>query len=125
MGEVLRLLLVEDNVIAAEGMQLVLEDSGFSVALLHEGREVISRILAWSPDALILDVSLPDADGAELAAQIRERCPELPIILATGHESFNGMEALLQNELTSMLRKPYELRALISEIRTLVARVDR
>jgi len=116
MHEPLRVLLVEDNVVAAEGLRLVLHDHGYHVRVVHHGREALGMVMHYRPDAVIIDVTLPDLDGAVVARAVREHCPDLPIIFTTGLERPARLDAMLREPHTSLLRKPYRFDDLIAEI---------
>ena len=116
MHQPLRVLLVEDNLLAAEGMRLVLSDHGYRVRVVNYGREALGMVMHYHPDAVIIDVNLPDLDGSIVARAIRERCPELPIIFTTGLDRPARLDAMLREPHTSLLRKPYGFDDLIAEI---------
>ncbi|HEX8611955.1 MAG TPA: ATP-binding protein [Telluria sp.] len=67
----LRVLIVDDNVDAAEVLQMLLEISGHRVVLAHTGADGIREAEALVPDVFLLDIGLPDMDGRELAARLR------------------------------------------------------
>lgn len=114
-----RLLLVEDNEIAAEGIRMALEVSGYEVRILHDGEGVLEEISGWDPDVLILDVSLPGRDGVEVAGDVRGTSPSLPIIFTTGHQHVETMATLLDQTEIRVLRKPFELAVLLEAIEEL------
>lgn len=116
MHQPLRVLLIEDNLLAAEGLRLVLHDHGYHVRVVHYGREALGMVMHYHPDAVILDVNLPDLDGSIVGRAIRERCPELPIIFTTGLDRPARLDAMLREPHTSLLRKPYGFDDLIAEI---------
>ena len=116
MHQPLRLLVVEDNLVAAEGMRLVLKDHGYHVRVVHLGREALGMVMHYHPDAVILDVNLPDLDGAIVARAVREHSPDLPIIFTTGLDRPARLDAMLREPHTSLLRKPYGFDDLIAEI---------
>ena len=83
------------------------EEAGFEVREAGEGAEAIACLEAGETFvAAVLDVTLPDMDGASLAARLREIHPGLPVLFATGNPNLldgtNGPP-----EGTEILRKPY------------------
>jgi DNA-binding response OmpR family regulator len=70
-GDLLRVLVVDDNVDAAESMAMLLEADGHEVFVAHDGASAWSRILAETPGVCLLDIGLPDVDGHALARRIR------------------------------------------------------
>jgi CheY-like chemotaxis protein len=81
----LRVLVVDDNVDAAEMLALLLEARGLETTLAFDGQGAIAAF-DWSrPDAVLLDLALPDMDGLDVARQLRAREPEVPLIAITGY----------------------------------------
>lgn len=66
-----RVLLVDDNVDAADSLAVVLKMAGFTTSVLHEGTAVLQEALAFQPDVVLLDIGLPDMTGYEVAARLR------------------------------------------------------
>ncbi|MBC7004293.1 diguanylate cyclase [Photobacterium sp. BZF1] len=85
--EAMRILLVDD--VHLERMQLAmrLQRLGHVVEAVASGHEAIERYPLFDPDLLLLDVSMPDMSGTEVAEQIRIKHPEwVPIIFLSGHD---------------------------------------
>ncbi len=90
----MRILVVEDQTSAAEALQLLLEADGHEVVLAasyHSAVQLIESATALCFDVTFLDLKLPDGDGRDLVAMVREKCPGTRIYLATG-------SAVLQND---------------------------
>ena len=66
-----RVLVVDDNVDAAETLGLLLEFSGYEVRMVHSGLGAVKAALDWRPDAVLLDIGLPGLSGYEVARRIR------------------------------------------------------
>jgi diguanylate cyclase (GGDEF)-like protein len=85
--EAMRILLVDD--VHLERMQLAmrLQRLGHIVEAVGSGREAIERYPLFDPDLLLLDISMPDMSGMEVAHKIRSDHPEwVPIIFLSGHD---------------------------------------
>ena len=67
----LQVMVVDDNVDAAEMLAMFLETSGHRVSIEHHALQVVNRAQALVPDVFLLDIGLPDLDGYALARQIR------------------------------------------------------
>ena len=81
----LRVLVVDDNVDAAEMLALLLEARGLETTLAFDGQGALAAF-EWSrPDAVLLDLALPDMDGLDVARQLHARVPTLPLIALTGY----------------------------------------
>ncbi|HWS72826.1 MAG TPA: response regulator [Thermoanaerobaculia bacterium] len=117
-----RLLLVEDNVVAAAAIQLALVDQGFDTEVVNLGRQAIGRLIQSRFDAVVIDLTLPDLDGGALAEMIRYDWPDLPMILMSGYDRPARLAPFLENRLTAFLQKPFEITALVSEIELRLSR---
>lgn len=67
----LHVMVVDDNADAAKSLAMLLEIEGHEVTFAHDAAAVLDRVRAEAPDALILDIGLPDMDGYELARRLR------------------------------------------------------
>lgn len=107
-----RLLLVDDEPAVTAGLSALLALDDVAVCVVDRGAAVLDAIAQFQPNAVVLDVTLPDMDGGEVYDQIAQRWPDLPVVFSTG----NGDEARLARQLSrphvSFLRKPYDIRAL-------------
>ena len=66
-----RVLVVDDNVDAAQTLEMLLEFSGYEVRMVHDGLSAVEAALAWRPDAVLLDIGLPGLSGYGVAKRIR------------------------------------------------------
>lgn len=66
-----RILVVDDNVDSAESMSLLMEIAGNETTMAHDGVDAIAMAKAYKPDAVLLDIGLPSADGYEVCRAIR------------------------------------------------------
>jgi len=80
-----KILLVDDNVVLANGLRKLLEYKGYEVQLAHTGLEALVALDTHKPDVIFLDIGLPDMDGYEIAREIKERKIETVIIALTGY----------------------------------------
>ena len=115
-GRIRRLLLVEDEVSVAAGLSSLLELEKIIVRVVERGREVVRAIEEFAPDAVVLDLTLPDIGGREVFAQIAARWPDLPVVFSTGHGGEADLARELSRDHVGFLRKPYEVAALIAAI---------
>jgi CheY-like chemotaxis protein len=115
----MRLMLCEDDDLIRPLAQDMLESRGYDVVAVRTAEEAIEQwdAGAWV-DLLITDVSLPGADGVELARVLGERNPALRVIFATGAED----ERVPAGERMTTLIKPYGIEKLADAITSLVRR---
>jgi two-component system cell cycle sensor histidine kinase/response regulator CckA len=114
-----RLVLVEDDPHVAAGLMALLEIEGIEMSLASLGRDAVGQIEKFKPDAVILDVGLPDIDGVTVFAEISARWPELPVVFSTGHGDEDLLEAALRRPHVGYLLKPYG----VDELLEVLARI--
>ena len=76
-----RVLVVDDNLDAAEGLAMLLGLRGHQVATAYDGPSAIARARELRPDVVLLDIGLPRLDGFEVARRLREEHPARPMLL--------------------------------------------
>jgi CheY-like chemotaxis protein len=69
----LRMLVVDDNVDAAEILEILLTESGHEVRIAHDGPAALEAALEFRPNVVLLDIGLPEMDGYEVAKRIRQQ----------------------------------------------------
>lgn len=84
-----QVLVVEDNLDLAAGLRLVLLEAGYEVQVAHDGAGALKAAEQQRPDAVVLDVGLPDIDGYEVAYRLRHQLGlrNIPIIALSGYGS--------------------------------------
>lgn len=107
------LVLVEDDEAVAAGLKALLELEGLHVTVADRGAIAVDTIARVLPDAVILDVGLPDINGVEVYARIAARWPDLPVLFSTGHAGLPELAPLLGKAQVRYLRKPYAADAIL------------
>ena len=92
---------------------------GCEVIEAANGMEALDRLASARPDLMIVDFVMPGMNGAELTAMVRERLPELPIILATGYADMDAVDEVVAGD--RVLRKPFHINDLAAAVRAAVA----
>lgn len=113
----IKLLIADDELEFASTLLTRLELRNFSVRMVNSGMDAIEAVLADPPDVLLLDLKMPDLDGLEVLARLRGDCPDLQVIILTGHGSFeSGLEGM-ELGAYDYLMKPVDLAKLIEVVR--------
>ncbi|MEA2339754.1 MAG: two-component system, cell cycle sensor histidine kinase and response regulator CckA, partial [Thermoanaerobaculia bacterium] len=115
---VTRILLVEDDVSVGTGLEELLNSEGFEATWVKAAGDACLAARRTKPQVAIIDINLPDGNGADLVPLLRAQHKDLPIVLSTGHVEpyFSGD----QHRILSLM-KPYELSDLLHAIRTVTA----
>ncbi|HEY4071389.1 MAG TPA: PAS domain S-box protein [Sphingomicrobium sp.] len=112
-----RVLIVEDDNFVAELAADMLGELGFESTVTHSAKEALERLAGGDKPKLVFsDVVMPGGiTGIELARKLRERFPELPILLTTGYS-----EQVSATQGFPVLQKPYEMNALAKAVSDLL-----
>jgi len=116
-----RILVVDDNVDAAEVLAEVLEELGHHVAMAHDGPSALATATTFAPDIAVLDIGLPVMDGYELAQRIADHPhpARIRLIAVTGYGQDHDRARSLAAGFHAHLVKPVDLDHLRSTIDTL------
>jgi DNA-binding NarL/FixJ family response regulator len=80
-----RVLLAEDHIIVAEGLQALLKDTFELVGIVHDGRALLDAAEELRPDVIVTDISMPLLNGLDAIRQILSRRPETKVVVLTMH----------------------------------------
>ena len=116
-----RIVVVEDETGAREGLVDLLTMLGYEVAAMGSAEEARQLPLEPAFDVLLSDLLLPDVSGAELARGFLERWPELKVILMSGYTEDEAVRRGVGAGTVRFLQKPFDMRTLAREIRTALA----
>ena len=120
-----RVLLVEDDESVAWGLTMLLEAEGIEVAVARTGAAAIGMLASGRPDAVVLDVGLPDIDGVDLFRRIRANDASLPIVVSSGNANGLRFEELQRSNRVRLLIKPYEIGDLLHALEELRVRAHK
>jgi DNA-binding NtrC family response regulator len=105
-------LIVEDEPVLARNMLLYLERHGLTCQAVGSGEEGLEAMESARPDAVVLDHNLPGKDGLSVLRLMREREPQLPVVMATGHGSEQVAVEAMKAGAFDYLIKPVSLHQL-------------
>ena len=115
-----KVLYVEDELFLGKIVQESLESRGFEVVMFDDGAEVMASFDSFLPDICLLDVMLPNRNGYELGADIRQRFPTLPIIFLTAKTQTEDVLKGFTSGGNDYIRKPFSMEELIARIHNLL-----
>jgi DNA-binding NarL/FixJ family response regulator len=118
-----RVFLVDDHEVVRRGVAEVLEDDPGITVSGEAGSvaEALARVPAVRPDVVVLDMRLPDGDGAELCRGLRTRVPGLCCLVLTSFAEQEALDAAVRAGASGFLLKQVRGPALISAVRTVAA----
>jgi signal transduction histidine kinase/CheY-like chemotaxis protein len=117
----MRILVVDDNVDAADSIALLLNIDGFEAQSVHGALAALDTVRSFRPDVVLLDIGLPVMDGFEVAQRLRSRIPveQMRIVALSGYGQQTDRERAAQAGFDDYLVKPVEPTALTEFLRSL------
>ena len=111
----LRLVVADDDLDTVLTLMMLLRDEGHEVRGVHSAAEVLKLVNAFHPDAVLLDIGMPNLSGWELARRIRERLARRPMLIAISGQYKEGADKILAQIVgfDHYVVKPYDPAALL------------
>jgi two-component system response regulator MprA len=119
-----RLLVVDDEPAVREALRRALSLEGYDVDLAEDGGEALDRVSAEPPDAIVLDVLMPEVDGLAVCRHLRAAGSRVPVLMLTAREGVRDRVDGLDAGADDYLVKPFALEELLARIRALLRRGD-
>ncbi len=113
-----RILVIDDDAVACEFLQEALTRAGYEVEAFTSAKEALREDLAVF-DLLMSDIRMPDIDGLQFLRQLREKWPELPVILMTAYGSLETTMEALRLGAWDYISKPFspdQIRAMVKKV---------
>ena len=110
------ILVIDDEPQILRAMRTILTEKKFRVTVANRGEEGLALAAANPPDIVILDLGLPDMDGFEVCARLRE-WTQIPIIVLSVRDSERDKVAALDKGADDYLTKPFGIEELLARVR--------
>jgi DNA-binding response OmpR family regulator len=117
-----RILVIEDDEEIVDVLRRTLRAEGYEVRATEEGGAGLKVAEEFLPDLVILDLGLPDMDGLDVCAALREDGGEVPILMLTARADTDDRVTGLDKGADDYLVKPFERAELLARIRALLRR---
>ena len=118
----MRILLVEDDELLADGLARALRQSGYTVDIAADGPRADSLLAAGGYDLTILDLGLPGLDGSQVLTRLRGRRQKTPVLVMSARMAIEERVRLLDLGADDYLVKPVALAELEARVRALIRR---
>src|SRR5438270_1140599 len=118
----MRLLVVDDDRALRDVLRRTLSLAGYEVRLTETGAGALSEIGSSLPDAVVLDVGLPDIDGLEVCRLLRREGNRVPVLMLTARDSVSDRIDGLDAGADDYLVKPFDIDELKARLRALLRR---
>ena len=117
-----RILVIDDEAAIRESLEVLLKLEGYTTKMAADGVEGLRILDQESFDLVLLDLALPGQSGLELLPQIKERHPDLPIIMITAYGTVDNVVDAIRAGAENFVQKPWDNEKLLADIRSAVAR---
>jgi len=107
-----RLLIVDDELLIRDLLYDHFSSCNYAISVADNGKSALARLASEEFATVILDLKMPDMDGLELAAAIREKQEALPIIIITGYPSVESAVEALRRRYFDYFVKPFNVKKL-------------
>ncbi len=117
-----KLLIVEDNVDLANGLEVNLKKEGYKVLKTVTGEDGLKIAIRDCPDLIILDIMLPGISGLDVCRELRNKSIDIPIIMLTAKSDETDRVVGLELGADDYITKPFGIRELLARIRVCLRR---
>ena len=104
-----KILVIDDDAHDRGLIGAVLEERGYEVLLAENGRTGLMFCHRHQPDAIVLDLHMPEIDGRSVLQQVRTLHPSLPVVVFSGHGTKEVEQELLNRGATAFIQKAFSL----------------
>jgi signal transduction histidine kinase/DNA-binding response OmpR family regulator len=112
-----RILIVDDDEDICRSLMLIFETKGYETDTAETGREAIKKAQERFFNVALLDIRLPDMEGTELLAPLKEMHPDMALILVTGYASLETAVQALNEGASAYITKPLNLDEVLANVR--------
>lgn len=116
--------IVDDDSAIRSALGRALRMENYDVELFEDGTSALKSIQLRAPDAIVLDLQLPDIDGLEICRRIRRAGDATPILMLTARDAVNDRVEGLDVGADDYLVKPFDLAELLARLRALLRRTS-
>lgn len=118
----MKILIVEDDTLLQQGLTLALAGEGYAVDSAASAAQAVAYLNSGQYSLIVLDLGLPDRDGADLLRQWRKEQVDLPVLILTARDALSDRVDGLDAGADDYLIKPFALVELKARVRALIRR---
>ena len=116
------ILVIDDEASIRESLEVLLSLEGYTTAMAVDGEEGLRMLESNSYDLVLLDLAMPGQSGLEILPQIKERQPDLPVIMITAYGTVDNVIEAVRAGAENFVQKPWDNEKLLADIRSAVTR---
>jgi DNA-binding NtrC family response regulator len=115
--EDIKVLIVDDEVALANTLAQRLQMRDLKVGTARDGEQALSKLKVDKPDVIVLDLRMPGMHGMDVLREIKKACPEIQVIVLTGHGTDKDEEEARRLGGFDFLKKPADIETLAHKIK--------
>ena len=116
------ILVIDDEAAIRDSLEVLLTLEGYQVTMAPDGDQGLRTLEQETFDLILLDLALPGRSGLELLPLIKERQPEIPVIMITAYGTVENVVEAIRAGAENFVQKPWDNEKLLADIRSAVAR---
>lgn len=121
-GSPIRVLVVDDEASLTDLLQMALRYEGWEIKTAADGSSAIATARDFRPDAIVLDIMLPDIDGLQVLQRLRADGNDVPVLFLTAKDALDDRIAGLTAGGDDYVTKPFSLEEVVARLRGLIRR---
>ncbi len=118
----MRVLVVDDDRSLRDALRRALSLAGYEIVLAEGGQDGLTKVAADVPDAVVLDIGMPDIDGLEVCRRLRSAGNRVPVLMLTARDAVTDRIDGLDAGADDYLVKPFDVGELKARVRALLRR---
>ena len=115
-----RVLVVDDEPSIGRAVQQILADEGIGTVVVYDAESALAFLAEETPALIFLDIWLPGIDGLEALARVRAVCPQVPVVMISGHATIATALQATKQGAAHFLEKPLDLDSTVATVRRLL-----
>ena len=117
-----RVLVVDDEASIRESLRMILEYEGYEVEEARSGGEALAKVATRAPDAMLLDIKMPEMDGLEVLRSLKGQGYEMPILVISGHADVETAVDATRQGAYDFFEKPLQRERILVSLRNAIDR---
>ncbi len=113
-------LVVDDEKSIRESLRMILEYEGYRVEEASSGPQALAKVAEGAPDAVLLDIKMPEMDGLAVLSAFRERGYEMPVLVVSGHADVTTAVEATRRGAFDFFEKPLQRQRVLLSLRNAV-----
>lgn len=120
----MKILVVDDEHVVLTSCQRVLEAEGFEVMLVPSVTDALAALEGEKFSLLLIDVKMPEYDGMYLMEVVKEKWPQIPVIIMSGYDTAETVQGAAQKGASTFIAKPFTPDELIDTVRQVIKKEE-